>query len=392
MKKLTKEQFIEKAKKIHGNKYDYSLVEYKNNTIKVKIICSEHGIFEQRPNTHKDKGNGCPKCSGNYSLTHEELIDRFKEIHGNKYDYSKINYVNAHTKICIVCPIHGEFWQNPYGHFQGYDCKKCSNIIISKKNAISKNEFIDRSNIIHNNKYDYSLVEYKNNRTNVIIICPIHGEFKQRPSVHMYVKGECKKCGYEKVKIKNVKSLSEFISQANIVHGLKYDYSKVNYINSNCKINIICLLHGEFYQKPYKHLQNQGCPICKESKLENQIRKLLEKNNIKFINQYSKKNNANWLGLQSLDFYLPNYNVAIECQGEQHFKPVDFGNKGNEYAEKIFNVNFKRDKKKYDACIKHNIKILYFTDKIDCLNGAYFDIVYIDENDLINSIKNHTSE
>lgn len=128
MKYLTTEQFIKKAQQIHNNKYDYSKVEYVNNRTKVCIICPEHGEFWQTPNSHLN-GNGCSSCKGLKKLTTKEFIERAKQVHGNKYDYSKTIYVNKRTKVCIICPIHGEFYQTPHNHvYQKQGCPECGNL------------------------------------------------------------------------------------------------------------------------------------------------------------------------------------------------------------------------------------------------------------------------
>ena len=120
-------KFIEKARKVHGDKYDYSKVVYVNALTKVKIICKMHGEFEQVPSYHLS-GNGCQKCGGTKKLTIAEFIKRAKKIHGDKYDYSKVVYVNNHKKITIICSNHGEFEQRPYSHTQGQGCPKCAEI------------------------------------------------------------------------------------------------------------------------------------------------------------------------------------------------------------------------------------------------------------------------
>lgn len=325
-------------------------------------------------------------------LTKDVFICRCEKKHNNKYGYSLVDYVNSHTKIKIICPIHGEFEQRPHRHLIGDGCKECSKLTIAKKNSATKEEFIAKSKMIHNDKYDYIKVKYVNNKVKVEIICPIHGEFWQNPTSHLSMKSGCSECGKNKKNINNTKTLEEFIKQARMIHGLKYDYSNVVYDNTDIKIQISCPKHGVFHQKPTKHLQNQGCPVCKESKLEKLMRNFLITNKINFIQQYGKKNGGGWLGMKSLDFFLPEINLGIECQGEQHFKPVDFGNKGTEIATKQFNINFKRDKNKYDESIKNGVNIFYFTDKIECINGPYFDIVHTDLNDLINYIKIYKNE
>lgn len=213
-----------------------------------------------------------------YKINQEEFIQQAKEIHGDKYDYSKVQYVNKTTKVCIICPIHGEFWQTPKQHLQGQGCPFCSN---------------------------------------------------------------------------NISSKDFFIYKANITHNNKYDYSKVEYINCSTKVCIICPEHGEFWQYPNSHVRGDGCPYCNESHLERDINTFLNENNIIFERQ--KK--FDWLGRQSLDFYLPQYNCAIECQGEQHFKPIDFFG-----GKKTFQKQLERDSRKYELCKLNGIKVLYYTD------------------------------
>lgn len=123
----------------------------------------------------------------------DNFIKRAREIHGNKYDYSKVEYVNNHTKVCIVCPIHGEFWQTPQSHLSKNGCLECGG-----RKKITTKQFIEKSRKVHGNKYDYSKVEYKNNSTKVCIICPIHGEFWQTPSMHSKGQG-CPFCKTSKL-------------------------------------------------------------------------------------------------------------------------------------------------------------------------------------------------
>ena len=143
-KKLTLENFIEKSLKTHGEKYNYSKVEYINNSTKVCIICPEHGEFWQTPDAHF-RGQGCPVCRyinakknirKKQGLTIENFIERARQIHGNKYDYSKVVYENTDTKVCIICPEHGEFWQTPHHHLQGSGCQVCG------RNDLSENKLL----------------------------------------------------------------------------------------------------------------------------------------------------------------------------------------------------------------------------------------------------------
>ena len=259
-KKMNKEEFIKKAREVHGSKYDYSKVEYSNSKTKVCIICPGHGEFFQSSNAHL-QGKGCPKCGINIriektKMSTAEFIAKAQEIHGNKYDYSKTEYSNSRTKVCIICPDHGEFWQTPTLHLQGNGCPKCSG-----KNKLTTEEFIEKARKVHGDKYDYSKVDYKNNHTKVCIICPDHGEFWQTPSNHLKKQG-CPKCGFTIRNEKNTMTTEEFIAKAREVHGSKYDYSKSEYQNCNVKVCIICPEHGEFWQLPSSHLSGRGCPKC----------------------------------------------------------------------------------------------------------------------------------
>jgi hypothetical protein len=182
-KKLTTEEFIQKAKKIHGDKYDYSLVEYKDAKTKIKIICPKHGKFEQIPKNHLS-GYQCPKCVGGVKYSQTEFLNKAKQKHGFKYDYSKVKYKNSLTKVIIICAKHGEFIQRPGKHLLGQGCPKCS-----PGKILTTREFIKRANKIHSNKYNYSLTVYKNTDSKVKIICPKHGVFLQTPYKHM--SGQC---------------------------------------------------------------------------------------------------------------------------------------------------------------------------------------------------------
>lgn len=184
-KRLTIKEFIEKSKEVHGNYFDYSLVEYINNNTEVKIICPIHGIFKQLPRTHSS-GTGCKQCKfDSYKTKEDEIIKQFIKFHGDKYNYSGVEYFGAHSKVKIICPIHGEFEQTPEKHKKGMGCKKCG----IDKLTLSTQNVINQFNKIHNFNYDYSKVKYERNHQPVIIICKKHGEFKQSPHNHKKGKG-----------------------------------------------------------------------------------------------------------------------------------------------------------------------------------------------------------
>ena len=203
--------------------------------------------------------------------TTDEFIRESNILHNYKYDYSKVNYIDSHSKVTIICPVHGEFLQTPDKHVNGQGCPECAKITRAKSISSNTDEFIKKSNKVHNNKFDYSKVSYINNSTKVCIICPTHGEFWQTPFKHLIGQG-CPKCAGNKAI-----TTEQFIERAKGVHGDKYDYSKSICNGTHNKTIIICPTHGEFEQMPKEHLKGKGCPLCaneskhKKLKLENEI-------------------------------------------------------------------------------------------------------------------------
>ena len=393
MKKLTTENFIEKACKIHGNKYDYSKVKYINNLTKVCIICPEHGEFWQVSNYHLS-GNGCPKCGKEKiwvkrgRTTTDDFINKAHGIHGFKYDYSKVEYNGALEKVCIICPEHGEFWQTPNNHINNKrGCPKCGNKKSwDERGRITINDFIEKAKKVHGNKYDYSKAEYVNTKTKVCIICPEHGEFWQTPAKHLNGQG-CPKCGVTNIwDMRGRTTNSDFIEAAKEVHGDKYDYSKVVYKRRDTKVCIICPEHGEFWQTPAKHLNGQGCPVCSKiyNVYEYRLYETLKKNfpNTEIIYQYKNKK---IYGRKSIDIFFPSLSVGVEYQGAQHFKPIKIWG-----GEKNFKQIAKRDLLKWEESVNNDIKLYYFTYNQKDIPEKYFTNIISDVNVLINEIKNKT--
>lgn len=303
-------------------------------------------------------------------LTTQEFIEKAKKVHGNKYDYSKVNYIDARSKIIIICPEHGEFEQTPNSHLNGRGCPKCGNIVAANKNKNTKEEFINKANKVHGNKYDYSLVDYKNSKTPVIIICPEHGQFTQTPTAHLSGQG-CTKCYREKQSVLFRDSAKIFIEKAKQIHGDKYDYSKVNYVNNNTKVTIVCPIHGEFKQTPGHHKSGQGCPKCGNlkkfvknigliSKGEKQIMSWLENNKIQY--QYNKPIEI-YKKLIRVDFVL-NDNCFIEYNGIQHYQRVPFFHKTDmDYLKQQY-----RDQLLRKYCTENNITLIEINYKQDVNN------------------------
>ena len=210
------DSFLEKARKIHGSKYDYSQVIYTQSKKKIKIGCDIHGWFYQIPNSHLS-GRGCKKCaiSMRAELKNKDLdvfIKDARKIHGDKYDYLATKYKNTDTKIKILCPVHGVFEQLPSSHLQGRGCNECGLNEGTKKRTKNRDEFISDAKEIHGDKYDYSKVVYKQNKSKIIIGCPKHGWFEQKPNSHLTGRG-CLKC-----KNKAEGRIAEYLEKKFIIH------------------------------------------------------------------------------------------------------------------------------------------------------------------------------
>lgn len=221
--------------------------------------------------------------------TTEKFIAQARKVHGNKYDYSKVVYVYSKTKVCIICPEHGEFWQIPAEHLRGKGCVKCGQSLCGEKQREkAKGNFVERCKEIHGDKYTYDKVVYVDSHTKITVTCKEHGDFETTPNRILSGSG-CPKCKSEKAHKQYSKSTSRFTEDAMRVHGDLYDYSLCNYYNNSTKVTVICREHGVFEIGAGEHLRGCGCPLCKEPMGEKRIRLYLEKHHVLFIRQYSIK-------------------------------------------------------------------------------------------------------
>lgn len=267
-KRETLEEFIEKARKIHGDKYDYSLVSLNGNQVKVDIVCPFHGVFQQTPGHHKD-GKGCKKCATkeNSEKCREVYSDYVKEvfaIHSGKYEYSPLSENSYRPlRIDLKCPEHGWFQMNHSDHKQGKGCSKCAINGRADNRRKSLQQFIDSAREVHGDRYEYSLVEFKGNNIKVSIKCHLHGVFEMTPAAHVLGKQNCPHCANIARQLSRLESTEEFIEKAKLVHGDRYDYSLVNKTKSDLyNVPIICRVHGVFKQTANNHKSGKGCPSC----------------------------------------------------------------------------------------------------------------------------------
>lgn len=212
----TTEQFIAESRAIHGDKYDYSLVVYNKGTDRIKIICPDHGEFEQIAKNHT-RGRGCKPCGitkmgKGHKKTTEKFIEDARSVHDNTYDYSLVDYNHVNQKVRIICKTHGEFLQTPMAHLLGHGCHPCGLNKMGDAHRKETDKFIKESIVIHGDKYDYSLVEYKHVHQKVKIICKKHGEFKQSPTHHLRGSG-CAKCKTSK----GERAIETFLIESEIV-------------------------------------------------------------------------------------------------------------------------------------------------------------------------------
>lgn len=300
------------------------------------------------------------------SLIKEEFIEKAKKVHGDKYDYSKANYVNNKSKIKILCNIHGVFDQIPNSHLNGRGCPKCGKIIKKIKQTSTNEIFISKSNLKYNFKYDYSLVEYRSKYDKVKIICPYHGVFLQTPHRHLNSITGCAQCGINQKSISKNRTTEDFIKKAKEIHKDLYDYSETVYHNDKSKIEVNCKKHGLFKVSPNNHLfKKSGCPKCKSiiSKPEIEVQDFVKSLGFKI-----KTNDRKFLeNTQELDILIHSHKVAIEFNGNWwHYdksnpncKPKGYhGNKSKlckKKGYKLFHLRedlWKKNKEKMKKVIK----------------------------------------
>lgn len=315
------------------------------NALELKNI-----IGKTKKNVMNNKENEIKKKeqkSRKRKTTNEKILQAI-EIHGNRYDYSLLpKNFKVMDKVPIICKEHGEFFQSWDNHIsKKQNCPKCMG------RGLSLEESIEKANKIHSFKYDYSLIKIPpkpNHKVN--LICTKHNEFKIIWDDHINKKSGCSKCAGFNL------SLEEKIEKAHEVHNFKYDYSLLpRKFKTMSKVNIICNEHGVFKQCWNNHIHGKdGCPSCKSSKGENEIKKYLENNNIKYIPQKSFNDCINDKTGRKLvfDFYLPKQNICIEYDGKQHYFPVEFFGGVKEFNDITYKDNIKNE-----FCKNNNIKLI----------------------------------
>ena len=379
-REISKDKFFKTVKEKFKDNLDFSNSVYVNYKTPVKFICKIHGEQEALPSSIMKSACGCPKCSAEkasreWNLTTEEFIRRALEIPGNaeKYDYSKIVYVNSKTKVEIFCKTCQEyFWQSPYGHLNGRGHDKCS-----KYYPKDSQEVLNKLNDLCGNKIDFSTSEYKSMGTPLEVKCKEKGHsFKRSPDVFFNGHTDCPYCTGKRIDNEEYKESLE-----NYFEGL-YDFSEVEYIDRLTPIKVICYEHGDFYKTPayIKSVIRKGgkilCPYCTESDGERITTEFLKNNNILYKIQY-KFDGCRNINPLPFDFYLPDYNVCIEYQGEQHYSEKEYNRLcRNSNRNGGFLGLLKRDQIKKDYCKNNRISLLEikYDIPLDQINDRLQDI------------------
>lgn len=336
-RKHTLESFIKKAREIHGNKYGYSKVVWNGRDSEVTVTCPVHGDFRQTPRNHLH-GNGCHECAkltmGSERLSLEDFLRRAKEIHGDEYDYSLVKHIkNNREKLPIVCKKHGVFMQSAHAHLDaGQGCRECGKYLIKEKlnghgrtkRGYNTEVFIEKARKVHGDTYDYSMVDFKDHRTPVTIICKKHGSFSQVPYYHLAGNG-CRQCYDERRTEIIQRPFEQFVVEARAVHGNDYEYDEASYKGSKKKMKIYCKkCQRNFLQMPYNHINmRQGCPRCQQSQGEKRVEMKLIAMSERFVPQYKiayKDGVVIKRGGIYVDFYIPEKRTFIEFNGSQHYK------------------------------------------------------------------------
>lgn len=387
--------FFKTVKEKFGDNLDFSNSVYNGKLKPIKFICKIHGEQQSLPVSILKSPCGCPKCSvelrgENQALTTEEFVRRALEIPGNaeKYDYSETEYINNKTKVKIFCKNCQEyFWILPGNHIrlnQGHN--KCCGYY-----KRTPEEFKEELENLCGDKIDFSLACFKTRHDSVEAICKENGyHFWRSPDSFLRGHTTCPYCTGN-----YVKTTEEYQAFLKDYFGDAYDFSEVEYVNRLTPVKIICPEHGPFYRTPASILDviREGkeilCPHCNESEGERKVFRFIEENKFEYKTQY-KVSECKYEKELPFDFYLPNHNLCIEYQGEQHYRPIKTWG-GEEYFEKTL----KRDQIKKDYCknnkislleIKHDIpldqvndRLQNIFDKIDFKNNPCHILITKDE-------------
>lgn len=257
----SQQEFLHKATNIWGNRYDLTRVKYLGKEAKVEVICQIHGSFWVIANDFL-RGHSCPKCGGVAKLTQQDFVVRARQIHGSAYILSSAKYKSIFEKVEIICRKHGSFWITPSSFInQGSGCPQCGIEKRSNSQKLTQEQFIQKAMSIHENKFDFSRSVYKSAHEKVEIVCKEHGSWWAKPNSILNGHG-CPKCGVNKRSNKKKLSQNDFLERAIAIWGDHYILDKIQYKFAKEKIEIVCKQHGPWLVRPYDFCNGHGCPRC----------------------------------------------------------------------------------------------------------------------------------
>lgn len=364
-----REKFIEQSNQIHSNKYSYDSSVYIKAIEPITITCLIHGDFVTTPNKHLS-GIGCKQCSyvelcERLKIPWDTYKHRFLSVHGNTYDYSKVEWKGTETSILVICKKHGEFRILPQSHRAGQGCQKCSKESNIQYNKIDRGIFIKRSIEIWGNRYNYSNVDYVDSNVKVRIICPIHGEFQQLPANHY--KYGCGSCGrHDNVRTRelNERCKKEFIDKSNQVHQNKYTYSRAEYTTAAIKLTVTCAKHGDFKISPNNHLRGKGCPECgKESARVSKIKPCDE-----YLRQYTTLYGDKY-DYSSIEWKGSSFPISVMCKQHGAFTVIPHYHLQGRECPKCSNIY-----SKVSIEWLTYMEVVYNTEIVHALRGGEFRI------------------
>jgi hypothetical protein len=361
LKRLTTEEFVERSIKKHGDQYDYSLSNYINAKIGIKIICKRHGVFKQLPHTHM-RGAGCLDCAIELIASKKrkgikDFIENVNKLYKKDlYDYSHIDYVDRKTKISPFCNKHKKFFsKTPMKMLQGHGCPDCGREKQNKSRRKTQEQFL-REILAIDSPYDFSKFIYSGHGVQSVVICEKHGEWSTTPASLLKNKG-CLYCANENRNNKKVENAKmKFFTNMKKIFP-EYDFSQFNYYRKSTHGTVVCPDHGSWETSPTLLVNSRGCPTCNKSKGERRVQNYLDLILCSYETQKRFINCKNERELP-IDFFIPDYNMLIEYQGEQHYKPVQFGSMKSKQAQDAFKETRFRDKIKRRFCKDYGIILI----------------------------------
>jgi hypothetical protein len=353
-KRFTREQIIAKFVKVHGDRYDYSLVDYKGCGQYITIVCKEHGPFPQMPESHYS-GHGCRACYEERAnwIDADNFIQKAKSVHGDKYDYALVKFVDIYTEVVVICRDHGPFNQKPKYHINNQSgCLHCRDPVVIDRVALF-DRFVKAARKIHGLKYEYDLDVFVNMSTKTLITCKKHGKWPTTPTLHVSKKQGCKRCADEA----QSHSTEWFIKEAKKIHGDRYDYSLVEYTTKTKYVSIICRVHKAFPQTPHCHLLGHGCRRCKHFVSKPETEWLDE---LGIPNEYRQKTLSVDSRRCRVDAYDPTTNTVYEFYGDYwHGNPKLYKKSAlNKSVDKTYGQLYKDTMKREKLLKKAGYKVI----------------------------------